>query len=60
MPAGSGKRFFSRALTIVFCVDLVVGQDVAWCKKWTTWRQAASVMSRLVVLKNSNKEKSAF
>ena len=59
LPAGSGEKFFLGALTIVSCVDLV-GRDVGCCKIWTTWRQAASFMSRLVGLVNSNKAKSAF
>jgi len=33
---------------MVSCVDNVVGGDVGCCKIWTTWRQAASCMSRLV------------
>jgi hypothetical protein len=35
MTAGSGEKFFFRALTIVVCVDLVVGHDVGCCKIWT-------------------------
>jgi len=58
--AGSGQTFFLRALTILSCVDLVVGWDVGCCKIWTTLRQAASFMSRLVGLFNLNKEKSMF
>jgi len=47
LPAGSGERFFFRELTIVSCVDLVVGRDVGCCKIWTTWTQAASFMSKV-------------
>jgi hypothetical protein len=60
LPAGSGEKFFLGALTIVSCVDLVVGRDVGWCKIWTTWRKAESFMSRFIRLINSNKPKSAF
>jgi len=60
LPAGSGEKFFLGALTIVSCVDLVVGHDVGCCKIWTTGRQAESFMSRFVRLINSNKAKSAF
>jgi len=56
----SGEKFFFGALTIVFCVDFVDGQDVGCCKIWTTWRQAVSFMARLVCLINLNKVKSAF
>jgi len=59
LPAGSAEKFFLGALTIVSCVDLVVGRDVGCCKIWTTWRQAESFMSRFVCLINSNKAKSA-
>jgi len=52
--------FILGALTIVSCVDLVVGRDVGYCKIWTTWRQAESFMSRFVCLINSKKAKSAF
>jgi len=48
LPAVSGERFFFGGLTIVSSVDLVVRRDVGYCKIWTTWRQAASFMSRLV------------
>jgi hypothetical protein len=60
LPARSGEKFFLGALTIVSCVDLVVGRDVGCCKIWTTWKQAESFMSRFVCLMNSNKAKSAF
>jgi len=55
--AESGKRFFFGALTIVFCFDFVVGQDI-WL--WTTWSHAVSFMSRLVCLINLNEAKSVF
>jgi len=60
MPAGSGKRFFFGALTIVSCVDLGVEPEVGSYKIWTTWRQPASFMSRLVGVIILNKVKSAF
>ena len=60
LPAGSGKSFFFGALTILSCVDLVVGREVECSKIWTTWRQGASYMSRLVDLINLNKAKSVF
>ena len=60
LPAGSCKRFFCGALTIVSCVELVVGRHIGCCKIWTTWRLAASFMSRLVGFINQNKAKSAF
>ena len=44
--ARRGKWSFFGALTIVSCVDLVVGWDVECCKIWTTWRQAESFMPR--------------
>ena len=59
LPAGRGKRFFFGRLTIVFSVDFVDGQDVGWCKIWTTSRQAASFMSRLVLLIDLNNTKEA-
>jgi hypothetical protein len=46
--ARSGNKCFFGALTIVLCVDLVVGWDVGCCKIWTTWRQAEPSMLRLV------------
>ena len=58
MPAGSGKRCLLAALTVVSWVDFVVGQDVGCCKIWTTWRQAASWIWRLVHLINLNTAKS--
>jgi len=60
LPAGSGEKFFFGALTIVVCVDFVVGRDVGCCKIWTIWRQAASFMSRLVCLINLNKQNLRF
>ena len=60
LPAGSGKWFFFGTLTIVFCVEFVDGGDVGCCMIWTTWRQAASFMSRLVLLIDLNKAKSEF
>lgn len=56
--AGSGEWYFFGALTIVCCVDLVVGQDVGCRKVWTTWRQVASFMSGVVCLIDLSKEKS--
>ena len=50
LSARSGEMFIFGALTIVVCVDFVVGRDVGCCKLWTIWRQAASFMSRLVRL----------
>jgi len=60
LPAWSGEIFFLRALTIVVCVDFVVGRDVACCTIWTIWRQDASFKSRLVCLIILNQAKSAF
>ena len=60
LPAGCSKKLFFRVLTILFCVDCVVGQDVGCWKIWTIWRQAASFMSRMVSYMNMNKAKSAF
>ena len=60
LPVGSGEKFFFGALTIVVCVDYVVGRDVGCCKIWTIWRQAASFMSRLVCLINMNKQNQRF
>jgi len=60
LPGRRGETFFFRALTIVSCVDYVVGGDVGGCKIWTTWRRAAYIMSRLVGLINLHKAKSAF
>ena len=54
------NSFFLGALTIVLCVDLVVGRDVGCCKIWTTWRQPESFMSRFVHLINSKKENLRF
>ena len=48
LPAGWGERIFFGALTIVVCVNFIVGWDVGCWKIWTIWRQAASFMSRLV------------
>ena len=48
LPTASGGKFFVRALTIVDCVDYVVGQDDEYCMTSTMWRQAASLISRLV------------
>jgi hypothetical protein len=50
LPGRSGETFISVALTIVICIDFIVGQDVGHCKLWTIWRQAASFMSRVVHL----------
>jgi len=36
LPAGGGEMIIVGALTIVFCVDFVGGQDVGCCKIWTT------------------------
>ena len=47
-PTRCWEKFFFAALTSVSCVDLVVGWHDGCCKIWTTWRQAASFMSRLV------------
>jgi len=60
LPAGSGEMFHLGALTLASCIDLVVGRDVGCCKMWTTQRQAASFVSRLVGSINLNKAKSAF
>jgi hypothetical protein len=60
LSAGSGRKFFFGAFTIVSCVDLVVGRDVGCGKKWIISRQVASFMSRLVGLINSNKARLAF
>jgi len=60
LPRGGGESCFYGALTIVFCVDFVNGRDVGCCNIWTTYRQAASCMSRLVLLIDINKAKSAF
>jgi len=60
LPAKSCERFFFGALTIVSCVDFVVGRDVGCCKIWTTRRQGKSYMSRFVCLINLNKAKSEF
>ena len=56
----SDERIYVGALAIISCVDLVVGRHVGGCKKRMTWRQAASCMSRLVGLINSNCAKSQF
>jgi len=58
MHIGSGEKFFFSALTIVSCVDLVVGRDVGCCKIWTSWRQSESCMSRFICLINLNEAKS--
>jgi len=60
LAAGSGERFLFRALTTDFCIDFVEVQDVRCCKIWTTWRQAASGMSRLVQLIDVNKPDLCF
>jgi len=60
LPTGSGERFCFGALPIVLCVALVAGWDVGCCKIWTTWRQAACFMSRLVCLIDLSKARSAF
>ena len=60
LRTGHSERIIVGELTIVSCVDLVVGRGIGCCNIWTTWRQAASFMSRLVGLINLNKAKSAF
>jgi len=45
---------------MVLCVEFVVGQDVGFLKIWPIWRQAESIMSRLVHLVILNKAKSLF
>jgi len=60
LPTRSGESFIFGALTNVCCVDLVVGRYVGCCTIWTTWRQAASFMSRWVGFIKYNKAKSAF
>jgi len=60
LPTGSGEMFFFRELTTVVSVEHVVGRDVGCCKIWMIWRQAASFMSRLVWLINSNISKSVY
>jgi len=47
-------------IVTLFCVDFVNWQNVGCWKIWTTWRQAASFMSKLVCWINLNKAKSAF
>jgi len=60
LPARSVETVVFGALTIVSCVAPVVGRDVACCNIWTTWRQAAYFMFRLVGLIGLNKPKSAL
>jgi hypothetical protein len=48
LHTGSGEKFFFGALAIVDCVVFGVWPDVGCCKLWAVWRQAASLMSRLV------------
>jgi len=60
LPTGNGEKFFFRTMTIIVCVDFVVGRDVGCCNIWMIWRQTASFMSRLVRLINLNKAKSEF
>lgn len=57
---GSGERCFVGALSIVFCIDYVDGQEVGCCVIRTTWRQAASLMSGFLCLIEWNKAKFAF
>jgi len=52
LPGGSRETFFFGALIIESSVDHFGGREVGCCKIWTTWRQAASFMSRLVGLIN--------
>jgi len=59
-PAASGERFVIRAFTIVSWVDFVDEREVVCCKIWTRWRQAVSVISRLVHLINLSKAKSVY
>jgi len=47
LPCGTGEMFCFEALTIVVCVDFVVGWDVGCHKISTIWRQAVSSMSKV-------------
>jgi len=58
-PPEVGNVLFG-ALTIVVCVDFLLGQDVGCCKLWTIWRQAASFMPMLIRLIILNNAKSPF
>lgn len=60
LPAGSSTTFIFKALSIVSCVEFVVGQDIACCMIWTTRSEAVSFMLRLIWLINFNKAKSVF
>jgi len=60
LPAEGGEKCFFGALTIVDCIDFVVGRDVVCCKIWTIWRQTASFISRFVHLLIKNKAKPPF
>jgi len=59
-PGGSGEGLNRSSLTIEFWIQFVDWWDIGCCRRWTTWGQAASFMSRLVCLINLNKAKSAF
>jgi hypothetical protein len=58
--SGSGAKFMFGVLTIVGCVEFVVGRDFGCCKIWTIWRQAACFMSGLVHMINLNNQIQCF
>jgi len=59
-PPEVAKGSFSEHWPLYLVLNLLLGEMFGCCKKWTTWRQAASFMSRLVGFINSNRAKSAF
>jgi len=56
---GEEKGSFLEHWQLYFVLT-VIGRDVGCCNIWTIWREAASFMSRLVHLINSNKANSVF